>query len=136
MRRLLSLLSLVLLAGSFAGCRIGRYYLTEPVTDQFIEVKSGDRVYVELEENSTTGYQWSATVDDERIELGIEHLPPEANGELYGRAGLARVMIRVHRGFFGPAAVELKYARSWSDEVARTVTIGLYRRPTDVANWK
>lgn len=136
MKNLPLALLIALAAGLSGGCRIGRYVIEEPVTDRAVEVKSGDRICVELTSNATTGYTWTAETDDEEVEIGYEEIPPEAGGELYGASGKTRIIIRVHRGFAGPATVKMKYLRTWSDEVARTVTFLLHRRPSDVSWWK
>ena len=131
-----------LAAVALAGCRMDRMTIREPVTDRFVEVESGDRFWVELEENTTTGYTWEVEVSDERnlVETSVRHIPYEAPvGEeaLCGAPGTAEIMIRVHRGFVGPATVFFRYVRPWErDRAAREIKFVLWRRDGDVAPWR
>ena len=125
-----------------AGCRMDRMTIREPVTDRFIEVESGDRFWVELEENTTTGYRWEVSSDDfrELVETYVKHIPyePEEGEEIRcGAPGKAEVMVRIHRGFLGPATLTMRYVRPWEpDTPARTVKFVLWKRDGDVAPWK
>ncbi len=101
------------------GCIGLEHRIVDPTEGGVIEVKSGDRWYIDLEENCTTGYRWTATCDDEDIEIYYEHPEPKLDEQLCGAPNRVSVVIRVHRGFAGPAEVHLRYARSWSKEVAR-----------------
>ncbi len=137
------------LALALCGCRMDRMTIREPVSDRVIEVESGDRFYVELEENTTTGYRWEASCDDDRnlVDVFVKHISPETQAPspeprdprplLCGAPGKAEVSIRVHRGFVGPATVEMKYARAHERErPIRHVKFVLWRRDGDVAPWK
>ena len=120
-----------------AGCRLGRYELTEPVTSRFIEVKSGDQWTFEVEENQTTGYSWVVTCADPSVDVTIGHRGPEKASEgLCGAPGKAIIRAKIHRGFSGPSELIMTYRRSWSGEVAREVIIGFYRKTEDVAPWE
>ena len=125
-----------------AGCRMDRMTIKEPVTDRFIEVESGDRFWVELDENMTTGYSWEVKCDDfrELVETYVKHIPYEPKPDeppLCGAPGKAEIMIRVHRGFVGPATVFMRYVRPWEpDEPARVIKFVLWKRDGDVAPWK
>ena len=143
MRMLFRILPIMAALATSAGCRMDRMTIREPVTDRFIEVESGDRFWVELEENTTTGHCWEASTDDFRqlVDTQVKHIPGERqtrDGEaLCGAPGKAEVLIRVHRGFVGPATVILKYVRPWEpDKPVRTVKLVLWRRDGDVAPWK
>lgn len=132
---------IVLAAAALAGCRLDRMTIREPVADRLVEVESGDRFWVELNENVTTGYRWEASADDfrELVETQVKHLPAEQKGgePVCGAPGKAEVLIRVHRGFVGPATVTLRYVRPWEpDKPARTVRLVLWKRDGDVAPWK
>ena len=133
--------ALIVLAAALAGCRLDRMTIREPVTDRLVEVESGDRFWVELNENVTTGYRWEASADDfrELVETQVKHIPAEQKGgePVCGAPGKAEVLIRVHRGFVGPATVTLRYVRPWEpDKPARTVRLVLWKRDGDVAPWK
>ena len=135
-------LTILALTLALCGCRMDRMTIREPVADRVIEVESGDRFYVELDENMTTGYHWEASCDDDRnlVEVFVKHIPYEAApGEeaLCGAPGKAEVSIRVHRGFLGPATVEMRYVRAWEREApVRHIKFVLWKRDGDVAPWK
>ncbi len=126
----------IILTAALPGCRIGLYEATEPVKSRVIEVCSGDRWTFRLDENLTTGYEWTAACADSCVDVTIGHRGP-ANGEgLLGAPGQAVVTVRIKNGFAGPSELRLKYRRSWSDEVARDITIVFYRKTGDHAPWK
>lgn len=127
--------ALALLVG--AGCQmIDRRTIEEPITDRVIEVKSGDRWTLELDANPTTGYTWVGACDSGEVDLAYDYLPPDVPKGVCGASGKMRVTIRVRRGFADSATVTLKYMRTWSNEVARTVTIVLHRHASDEAFWR
>ena len=127
---------------ALAGCRMDRMTIREPVSDRFVEVESGDRFWVELEENTTTGYAWEVEVSDERnlVETSVKHIPhetPAGEEALCGAPGKAEIMIRIHRGFVGPATVLFRYVRPWERErPVRQIKFVLWRRDGDVAPWR
>jgi len=120
------------------GCRLSRYELTEPLDGQAIQVKSGDRISVVLEENATTGYVWTPECDDDDISFARETVPPdETKPMMCGAPGKVRIIIRVHRGFDGPTHVKLAYKRPWKGGgTARTIDLLLYHKAEDSAPWK
>ena len=128
------MLTLLALPLFLCGCRLSRYSFSEPVTDSILTVMSGDRYTIELDENGTTGYTWAVTCDNDDVEVGVEHIAP--NADRCGAPGKAIVSIRVHRGFGETATVEMKYRRPWSGECARAITYILNHDPTDEAPWK
>ncbi len=118
------------------GCRSGRYELTDPVKSQFIEVAADDRWQIVLDENRTTGYEWTATCADSLVDLSLGHREPENAEGLCGVPGKAVVTMHIRRGFAGPTEVTLRYRRSWSNETAREIVLVLYRKTGDHAPWK
>lgn len=142
MNRTATVMALAAFCFLLAGCRMDRMTIREPVSDRFIEVESGDRFWVELEENTTTGFSWTVASDDfrELVETYVRHIPCEPGPDEEARCGApgkAEVMIRIHRGFVGPATVVMKYARPWEpDRPARTIKFVLWKRDGDVAPWK
>ena len=120
-----------------SGCQmIDRHTIEEPVSDRVIEVKSGDRWTVELDANPTTGYTWVGSCDSDEVELAYAYDAPDTTDGRCGVGGKMRVTMRVRRGFADTATVTLKYMRTWSKEVARTVTIVLHRHASDEAFWR
>ncbi len=122
---------------ALSGCRLGRYNLSEPITNRYIDVKSGDHWTFELEENQTTGFSWTASCPDHLVDVTLVHRGPEKEAEgLCGAPGKALVTAKIRRGFSGPSELTLTYRRPWSNEVAREVRICFYRKANDVAPWK
>ena len=120
------------------GCEgIGVRIVAEPGKNQVIRVTSGDRLYFDLEENATTGYCWDYKCDDPDVEVTIDHAEPEQSDGSVGAVGLAKVRIRIHRGYDGPSTVRFVYRRRWEKSPpAREFTITLYKRTGDVAFWE
>lgn len=138
MKKSLLLTSCFLLLAFVCGCRLARYEITDPQDGQAIEVKSGDRVSVVLEENATTGYMWTATCDDDEVTIERETIPPDEDAPRCGAPGKVRFVMRVHRGFDDPAYVKFQYKRPWKGggPPAREINILLHRKPEDNAPWK
>ncbi len=134
MRTFLSLW--VACAALLPGCRLGVYEISEPVKSQFIETFSGERWTFVLDENLTTGYEWTATCADNLVDVTVGHRAPENTEGLVGVPGQAVVSVRIRSGFAGPSELRLKYQRSWSHEVDRDITIVFYRKTGDHAPWK
>ena len=125
-----------LAALALAGCSMGRHDIESPGTSQTIRVESGDRFFMTLEENPTTGYRWQATCNDTDVDVIVEHKPPQAAEGLAGAPGTADVTIRVHRGYDGPSTVTFRYKRPWEAEPIKTFTITLFKRTGDTAFWE
>jgi len=119
------------------GCAVERHYSIVPEKNQVIEVASGDRWIFELEENVTTGFEWTCDCDDGDVEVLIEHVPGRAENGMVGVPGKAKVTIRVHRGYDGPSTLKFSYRRRWEKIApAKSFVITLYRRTGDEAFWK
>ena len=106
------------------GCSMERHFISGPGTSQTIRVESGDRFFMDLDEDSDAGYRWRATCPDPDVEVSVEH-----------ERGTAEVTIRIHRGYDGPSAVTFVCSRG-NESPARTFTITLYKRTGDCAFWK
>ena len=127
----------ILTALLLAGCAFERHYRAiVPEKNQVVRAESGDRFFFDLEENATTGYQWSATCDDADVDVSIRHVEGEAGEGLVGVPGVAKVEIRVHRGYDGPSKVRFSYRRSWEKETLKEFSVTLYKRAGDFAFWK
>lgn len=132
--RLLSIAALALAC----GCEgIGVNTIENPERDQVIRVVSGDRIYFDLEENATTGYMWDYVCNDPDVEVTIDHVAADTSDGRVGAPGLAKVRIRIHRGYDGPSNVHFVYRRPWEKgKPAKDFDIGLYKRTGDVAFWE
>ena len=133
MRFLVPVLALLLLVG-LGGCSIERHRL-EGGINQVVRVESGDRFFMTLEENPTTGYQWKATCDDDSVDVIIDHQPPERT-DLAGAPGRAKVTIRIFRGYDGPSEISFRYQRSWEPKPIKEFTVTLFKRTGDCAFWE
>jgi predicted secreted protein len=75
------------LAALLAGC--GSAQATYGKDDTSISAKAGDTFTIKLEENPTTGYQWSYAISDESIVAldKDEYVADDKSGELMGSGG-------------------------------------------------
>ena len=120
-----------------AGCAFERHYLAiVPERNQVVRAMSGDRFLFDLEENLTTGYEWTATCDDADVDVTIRHVPGEATDGMVGVPGVAKVEIRMRRGYDGPSHVRFRYARSWEKESLKEFSVTFYKRTGDTAFWE
>ena len=123
----------IALVASLCGCAFGhRFWAVQPGVDQVLRVQSGDRVYFEMEEDSAAGYIWDFACDDSDVTVVIAHVRKRGDGA----TGLAKAMIRVHRGYDGPSEVTFALKRPGEKTPARSFTITLFRRTGDAAFWR
>ena len=120
------------------GCQgTGRRFISNPGKDEVLRVVSGDRIYFDLEENTTAGFEWDYVCNDRDVEVTIDHVAADSSGGSVGSPGLARVCIRIHRGYDGPSNVHFKYRRQWrKGPPVKEFDIGLYKRTGYVAFWE
>lgn len=123
----------VLLVG-LLGCSTERHWL-KGESSQVVRVESGDRFFLTLEENATTGYQWKADCDDDNVGVMISHRPA-SQSNLAGAPGQALVTIRIYRGYDGPSEIHFRYQRSWEEKPIKEFTITLFKRTGDCAFWE
>jgi predicted secreted protein len=123
--RLLATVALALVC----GCEgIGIRVIEKPGRDEVLRVVSGDRIYFDLEENAAAGYTWDYVCDDPDVEVTIDHV---------AASGIAKVRIRIHRGYDGPSNVHFTYRRPREKgRPEKDFDIGLYKRTGDVAFWE
>ena len=118
------LVGLAVAACCLCGCDLGRHWLPDTPSDQVVRASSGDRFYLTLAEDPVAGACWSAKSDDRDVTVTVSHRP-----------GKAKVEIRVHRGFDGPATVSFT-CRQKSGEPPQGFSVVLYKRTGDVAFWE
>jgi inhibitor of cysteine peptidase len=88
-----------------------------------VTVAAGSRFFVELEENPTTGYQWSDPEFDEKILAlaGDEYTPAE--GAAIGGGGMRKLEFAARAA--GRTAIRLAYRQPWDRDVAPEKTFEL-----------
>ena len=111
---------------ALAGCSSGRRFCAvEPGVNQALRVASGDRIFFEMEEDAKTDGLWEFVCDDNDVDVEIAHV---------GR--VAKVEIRIHRGYDGPSTVTFSCRCANAVKPSRRFTIALYRRTGDAAFWE
>ena len=114
----------VLAALTLVGCSMERHYIKSPGTSQTIRVVSGDRLFMDLDEESDAGYRWRASCADSDVEVQFKREP-----------GKADVTIRIHRGYDGPSAVTFTYGRK-GEPPTKKFAVTLFKRTGDCAFWE
>jgi inhibitor of cysteine peptidase len=91
-------------------------------SDTAITAAPGDEFVIELESNSSTGYEWTATISDPAVVRAVadEYVDPDT--DLVGAPGQQRFVFEPVAA--GSATIVLRYARSFEpdDPSAREVT--------------
>ena len=110
MKKALIVLSIVIAV--FASVSCANVRISKPASSE---------LSVTLLSNPTTGYTWSAVVEDENIATftGSEFNGPDTEG-LVGAGGTETLYFRTENP--GTTNVKLIYSRPWSNEVANTHT--------------
>lgn len=122
---------------ALGGCNFFmRSWLDNPGKSQVVRVESGERIYFDLEEDATAGCRWYATSDDEDVLVKIDHRSEGGGGGSTGARGVAKVEIRIHRGYDGPSAVCFRYLRGDEAKSLKEFTLTFYKRTGDVAFWE
>ena len=126
----------VFLAALLAGCAFGhRFWAVQPGVDQVLRVENGDRIFFEMGEDAASGCLWDFTCDDKDVTVTIDHVRID-RADADGDSGVAKVMIRVHRGYDGPSTVTFSLKRQGESSPAKSFTITLFRRTGDAAFWR
>ena len=102
---------MVVLTAALAGC--GGSAAVYGKDDTVIAAKAGETFTIKLEENPTTGYQWSVVVSDESV-VTLEkddYVPDDKSGELAGSGGTRVLTFKALKE--GTAKIEMVYERSW-----------------------
>ncbi len=99
------------------GVSGGTYYIDDntyveviPKTTQWITHDSTS-VYITLDANSTTGYEWVAEIDGKSIYLDSSSYTPYSTG-LVGTPGIWKAVFETS-GYDGTSYVTLRYVRPW-----------------------
>lgn len=81
--------------------------------DTAISAKAGETFTIELEENPTTGYQWSVTVSDETVVAldKDEYVPDDMSGDIAGSGGTRALTFKAIKA--GGATIDMVNERSW-----------------------
>lgn len=114
------------LACLLTGCHLGMHFISDPTRSRVVNASSGERYYFSLDEKADSGAKWSAKSDDPDVEVTIDHFPED---------DVAKVRIRIHRGFDGPASVRFS-CRVKSGTPPEGFTICFYKRTGDQAFWE
>ncbi len=87
-----------------------------------VAVVPGDRVVIRVEENATTGYQWSVARTPDPLELESSELAlPQAPAP--GAAGERRFVFRAHRSGQGELLLTLRRAWEVGESPAATFDV-------------
>ena len=109
-------------AAALAGCAFERrHFAVRPGVNQALSVVSGDRIFFDMDENTSAGQRWDFTCDDSDVEVSIAHNPPKRGG-VDGEPGSASVVFSLRRPGAG--------------SVDRRFTITLFRKTGDAAFWR
>ena len=106
-----------------SGCRFWRNSL-DPMKNQVIQAESGDRFGITLPAGGKEGLRWLARSDDHDVTVKIDHDDDEASA-----------VIRIHRGFDGPANVTFT-ARQKSGTPPEDFTVSVFKRTVHAAFWE
>jgi inhibitor of cysteine peptidase len=93
---------------------VAEYLFGEKDNGELVQVRSGEKITIELNENPTTGYRWMIASIDEAFLLaaGDEFLAPDQKTP--GLGGLRRFFFRAKNA--GSTALTLINKRAWQRE--------------------
>ena len=115
MKKLMLILLMAVMTAALLGCAGekaagGKVYGKENTS---ISVRAGEELTIKLDENPTTGYQWSYTVSDESIvALSSDEYVTDSTAEDVEGAGGQRVLTFKAKSK-GSAVIDMVYERSW-----------------------
>lgn len=138
--RTLSLLALAVSA-AFAATGVelkngAEFALADIPAEAKAQLPYGGAIRFLLEENATTGYQWTADFGAGEVDVSVEHRAAEVRPGFAGAPGRAAVLARLKGTESAPVFIELKYRRSWEKDVppAKAMRVILYKVKGGVAN--
>ncbi len=112
MKRMAFIMAMMLIiALALTACEDAQAVYGKEHTD--IEAKTGETFTIKLEENPTTGYQWSIAVSDESVVMldKDDYEPDDQSGELVGSGGTRVLTFKALKA--GTATIGMVYERSW-----------------------
>lgn len=112
MRKLAVVMVLVVaIMAALTGCGGSQAVYGKEDTD--IAAKAGETFTIKLNENPTTGYQWSVFISDESV-LSLdkdEYVADDKSGEVAGSGGVRVLTFKALEA--GTATIDMVYERSW-----------------------
>ncbi len=115
MRKLAVVMVLVVaIMAALTGCGGSQAVYGKEDTD--IAAKAGETFTIKLNENPTTGYQWSVSISDESVVAldKDEYVPDDKSGELAGSGGVRVLTFKALEA--GTATINMVYERSWEPD--------------------
>ena len=93
--------------------------------DTNIAAGAGQTFLIQLDENPTTGYEWSCAINDESIVklTGSEYQQTPAASGLVGSGGIRAMTFKALKA--GSATITLNYQRPWENTPAETLTFNV-----------
>lgn len=115
--KLLYALAILLLTVALLGADAAApgFFAQVPVREGVLSQKAPNRVYIDLSSNPTTGYSWTAEIEDEGIVIiREEFLESGSNQQLVGAGGVQRFQVSGNTP--GTTSIYFRYARPWESE--------------------
>ena len=102
---------------------MAEYLFGERDNGELVQVRSGERITIELKENPTTGYRWMITSIDEAflVREGDAFVPPDQKTP--GAGGLRRFFFRAKSA--GSTVLTLINKRAWQRDEQAVGTFNL-----------
>ena len=112
------------------------FALADMPSEATAQLPYGGTIRFLLEENGTTGYQWTAEYGNAEADVTIEHRAAEAQPGLAGAPGRAAVLVLLKGTESAPVFIEFKYARSWEKDVkpSKSMRVILYKVKSDAVS--
>ena len=121
-------LGLVLSAGGVELKNGAEFTMADMPAEAKAELPKSGTIRFLLEENCTTGYEWTAEYSSGEVDVAIEHRAAEAASGLAGAPGRAAVLAKLKGNDAAPVFIEMKYRRRWETcAPAKTVRVVLYK---------
>lgn len=116
---LVVLLTLVLLV----GCGMASEEKVYGKDDTNIEVEAGESFVIQLEENPSTGYQWTVTINDESVvkPSSDEYVPETTDEDIVGAGGIHSYTFEALKA--GVAQISFVYERSFEENSAEETIV-------------
>ncbi len=112
---MLTVLTVMMAAVMLIGCAAPAAALAKVYDedDNTIFAKPGEEFTIKLDENPTTGYQWSYAITDEKIVSMSkdEYVTDEADKNVEGAGGQRVITFKANAA--GYTAINMVYERSW-----------------------